>query len=696
VKSDKDRLFGRYSQSSITNPTTNSIPLLYNSANKFPSYNGVLDYTRTFSPSLVNDVRIGVNYVPVVTGALSGNSTLTPQSVGIPGVPTTVLPGFVFGSGNLSTDQGSGTAFGNAQIAEEFSDTVGQIGDTVIMNHGHHTMRAGFQFQRLRINTFYSGNAGIAGQFNFSGQYSGLAEADFLMGLPTQVQGGIAGGTWGQRASVISAFYQDDWRISSNVTLNLGLRWELHTPWEEVNNRQANFGLVNGTEYLAGSSNCPYSNCKALYNQYNGITNFQPRLGIAWTPGGKSTVIRAAVTTSSFLEGTGTNLRLTLNPPFAIEHGITYTPSQTPSTLADGYLPFNNNSGNQFEGAGLRVWDPNFRPAVSTQWNFTIQKSFGKSSTAQVGYVGQRNTHLTVPIWISQSILNADGSVSPSYFLSGNPTLQNEIGNARLTATSANQSYHALQASFQKRLSNGLEFLANYTYSKCLTNSIGYYGDGGQATTNIYYWPNAYDGKSQWGNCFYDVTHAFNGYVTYDLPFGRGRAFGSHINRAVDAVAGGWQVNAIVNWHGGFPYTIGNFEDSSQTHSPEPRANCVAPSHVFGKLNAPTGGYQWFDPNSYAAPQLGTFGNCGVGTVRGPGLHTADLSLTKTFSITERQNLEFRAEAINFTNTPILNAANVNLPSGTVANGNFGNGNFGQITSSQGARNIQFGLKYRF
>jgi hypothetical protein len=113
-------------------------------------------------------------------------------------------------------------------------------------------------------------------------------------------------------------------------------------------------------------------------------------------------------------------------------------------------------------------------------------------------------------------------------------------------------------------------------------------------------------------------------------------------------------------------------------------------------MNSPTGGYQWFDPNSYAAPALGTFGNCGVGTVRGPGLATVDLSLSKTFAFTERQSLEFRAEAINLANTPILGAPNISVPGEQVSNGNIGIGNFGQITSSQGARNVQFALKYRF
>jgi hypothetical protein len=689
--SDKDRVSVRYSQSAVENPTTNSIPLLYNESNTYPSYNGVFSYTRTVNPSIVNEFRAGVNYIPVITGALSG-SALTAQSVGIPGVPTSILPGFSLSSGNFSNE---GSAFGNPQVAEEFSDTVGQIGDTAIINRGKHTFHVGFQFMRERIDTFYSGNAGIAGQFDFNGQYTGSAESDFIFGLPNQVQGGIAGGTWGQRSSVISVFGQDDWRVTNNITVNIGLRYELNTPWTEVENRQANFGLVSGTEYIAGSGSCPYSNCRALYNQYNGITNYQPRLGIAWTPV-KNTVIRAAATTSSFLEGTGTNLRLTLNPPFATEHDILYTPTETPSTLADGYLPFVANAGNQYQGASIRLWDPNIRPAVSNQWNFTIQRSFGQSSTLQIGYVGQRNNHLMVPIFAGQKILDANGDVSPGYYLSGNPTLQGEIGAAKLTASSANQSYNALQVSFQKRLSNGLEFLANYTYSKCMTNSIGYYGDGGQASTNDYYWPNPYDGRSQWGPCYYDVKHAFNGYVTYDIPFGRGRTFGANINRAVNAVAGGWQVNAIVNWRGGFPYTIDTGYDSSGTGAAEPRADCIAPGTVYGTRNSPTGGYQWFDPSVYAIPQQGTFGNCGVGTIRGPGLHEADLSVSKSFAFTEHQNLEFRAEAINFTNTPILGSPNIGVPGDAPGTIGTSGGNFGTITSSQGARNIQFALKYHF
>ena len=690
--SEKDRVFGRYSKAYLNSPTTNSLPLLYNTTGVYPIHNGVLDYTRTFGPSLVNDVRVGVNYDPAISGIVTG-SGISAASVGIPGVPTDILPAFTFRAGNLSN---VGTGFGNPDNREASADTVIQAQDTAILTKGTHTMHAGFQVIRTRLNISYSGGAGVAGQFAFSGQYLGAAEADFMAGLPTEIQGGINGGTWGQRTSLYAAFFQDDWRVTDHLVVNLGLRYELNTPLIEVHDRQSNFGLANGAVYLAGQP-CPYNNCHALYNQYNGITNFQPRLGIAWTPR-KDTVIRAAATTSSFVEGTGSNLRLPLNLPFSVSHDIPYKPNQMPSTLADGYTVFGGAAtGDEFKGAALRVWDPNFRPAVSNQWNVTAQHQFGNSMTLQAGYVGQKNTHLVVPIYASQQILNANGSVSPSYYLSGNPTLRDEIGSARMTSASGDGNYNALQISLQKRLGGGLEFQANYTYSKCMTDAVGFYGtNGGQAATPDVYWPNAYDGKSQWGPCFFDTTQAFNGYITYDVPFGRGRAFGRNMNKVVNALAGGWQVNALVSVHGGFPFTIGNFEDTSHTRAPEPRADCVAPPQVFGEFNAPSGGYQWFNPNAYASPATGTFGNCGIGTVRGPGLHTTDVGLSKTFNFTESQGLEFRVEALNLTNTPILNAPNTTVPGLSVSNGDFGNGNFGTITSAQGARNVQFALKYHF
>jgi len=694
--SDKDRFYGRYSESRFDNPTLNSFPLIYNSFATAPTHTGVVDWTRTISPSVVNEVRFGVNYVYNDNGAASNGLNDFAQTVGIPAVPSAFLPSMSLNGGNAAT-------FGNSDNVQLFADTVIHYEDTVIWTKGRHTMHIGFQGYRYRIDTFYSGNNGEAGILNFDGQYTsastttkaggtagGIAEADFLLGLPNSILGGVNGGTWGQRSNTFASFFQDDWRVTPNLTLNLGLRWEVHTPWDEVKNRQANFNLATGQEYISGQS-CPWNDCNALYNQYNGITNFQPRLGAAWTPGGGKLVVRAGYTLSNFLEGTGTNLRLPINPPFALEHDDEYTNSaiygvKPGSTLDQGFLPFNT-PGNQLIGATLRVWDPNVRPAVSNQWNVSLQYQLSSTTTIQASYVGQRNTHLMVPEPYFQKVLNPDGTVSPTRYLEGNPTLLAEIGQISGTASVGNQDYDALQVLVRKRLGAGLEYSLAYTYSKCMTDNLGYYGQGGQSGQSNFYAQNIYNEAAEWGPCDYDAAHNFVANVVYDLPFGRNRMFGKGMNRGVDAVLGGWQAAGILSVHTGFPLTV-TANDASNTGSRGSRADCIAPADVFGDQNASPSignGYQWFNPDSYAQPANGTFGSCGVGTVRGPGLATLDFNLSKNFRITERHSFDIRAEFINLTNTPILNSPNTGVGP-----------TLGLLNSSQGARNIQFAVKYHF
>jgi Carboxypeptidase regulatory-like domain/TonB dependent receptor len=686
---DKDHIFGRYSQSLLDNPTTNSQVLDYNSFQNYPVHNGVLDWTRSISPSFVNDVRFGVNYILITNGTAPapGIGNLN-QTFGISGVPSDILAAQSFTANKYAN------TIGSADNYELFGDTVIQYEDTAILTKGTHTMHFGFQGWRQRIDTFYAGNNGLAGTFSYNGQYTGgSAEADFMLGLPDQIGTGTNGGTWGQRDNIFAGFFQDDWHITNKLTVNLGLRYEMHTPWVEVHNRQTNFGLFSGAIELAGQN----GNSQALYNTYNGIGNWQPRIGIAYSPDNK-TVIRAASTVSSYLEGTGTNLRLTINPPYSSEHNALYSTLNYPTTTLDqGYTPIVGtgtctaalalaSSPVCFNKVNLRVWDPNFRPAQSIQWNFSIQRQLSNTMTVQAAYVGQKNTHLVVPEAYFQKVLNPDGTISNSPFLAGNQALVSEIGQISGTEASGNQSYNALQLVFQKRLGQGLEFQTNYTWSKCMSDAIGYYGAGGQSGSQSAYFQNEYNAAAEWGPCFYDVKHVFSGYITYDLPFGRNRTFGKNLNKVVNAVVGDWQVNAIPSFHSGFPLTV-SANDASGTNSRGSRANCIAPSRVLGTQNASAtlgGGYLWFDPSTFAQPTSG-FGNCGVGTVRGPGLNTVDLSISKRFTTFENQNLEVRGEFLNVSNTPILNAPNHSI-----------GGSLGVINSSQGARNVQLGLKYNF
>jgi len=237
---------------------------------------------------------------------------------------------------------------------------------------------------------------------------------------------------------------------------------------------------------------------------------------------------------------------------------------------------------------------------------------------------------------------------------------------------------------FQKRLSSGLQASASYTYSKCMTNSIGYYGEGGQTANASAYYQNIYNSAAEWGACGFDAAHNFVANAVYALPLGRNQRFGKGMNKALDAVVGGWTLSGILSLHTGFPLTI-TATDVSGTSSRGARANCVAPAQVFGAKNAPQGGYQWFNPADFAQPVSGTFGSCGVSTVRGPGLETLDFNAAKYFAITEHHRIEFRGEFINLTNTPILNAPTRGV--GTT---------LGLLQNSQGARNIQFALKYSF
>jgi hypothetical protein len=693
--SEKDRIFGRYSESAFANPTIRNYALAYNSFANYPSHTGVLDWTHTFSPTLVNELRFGVNYVFLNNGSSANGLTGFAQTVGIQAVPSAFLP-------SISLSGGNAASFGTSDVYQLFADAVIHYEDTQILTKGNHTMHYGFQGYRYRVDTFYSGNNGRAGTILFNGYYTtqtpgngassangGIAEADLLLGLPDEIQGGVNGGTWGQRANSLAAFFQDDWRVTKNLTLNLGLRYELHTPWVEVDNRQANFGLFSGTEYTAGQT-CPFNNCRALYNQYNGITNFQPRVGVAWTPFGGKTVIRAGYTLSNYLEGTGTNLRLAINPPFAVEHDDQWSGSGNyktlpGSTLDQGFSPFFTNAGDQYHAVTLRVWDPYDRPAVANQWNMTVQRQITQTSTLNVAYIGQRSTHLMVAMPYMQKVLNPDGSVSPTQYLAGNPSLLADIGQISGTSSTGSQDYEAMQATFTKRISQGLQFTAWYSWSKCMTNSIGYYGEGGQADGTSAYWQNLYNSAAEWGECEYNATHNFVANAVYSLPFGRGQKYGNGMNKAADLVVGGWTAGAILSLHSGFPITA-DATDVSGTTARSARANCIAPAQVYGTSEeAAQGGYIWFNSADFAQPAAHTFGNCGVSTFDGPGLKTLDFNLAKYFSITEHQKIELRGEFINLTNTPILNSPSRSI--GTT---------MGLLQGSQGARNVQIALKYTF
>lgn len=696
-----NHIWGRYSQGFQTIPSTNSFPLFGQGFNESPFHGGVIDWTHTFNPTTVMDARLGINRILLNTGAVVTGVGNFGQQIGI-------ADANVHGEGLLALNFTNGLAnnIGTSGVTQLFANTTIEPTVDFILTRGRHVVHMGFQTIRYRINTFYSGNNGMFGLLDYSGRYTsgpdpadltaagssdGFSEADFLLGLPSRVGLGVAGGTWGQRSWLFAPYVQDDWRIRDNLTLNLGLRWQYNKPWTEVKDRQANFGPISGTEYFAGQGGCPYSNCNALYNNF--WNDWQPRIGFAWTPGfSRNTVFRGAYTVSSFLEGTGTNLRLPLNPPFQSEFENNYTTGTLGffpgSTSSDG-LSVLAAPANPFINTNIRLWDPNVRPDMVQQWNFGIEHQFPSQMLVSLAYVGQHGTHLMVPMPYFQRRLPGlagcpAGAAAPcgSPYLSGNTSLYNDIGQISGTESNGDQRYDALQASLTKRMTHGLQLQVSYTYSKTMTNSIGYYGEGGQAASNSAYWQNLYNSRSEWGPAYFDNTHNFVTSYTYQLPFGTGKRFGNQWHPVAKGFLGGWELSGIVSAHTGLPETITG-PDNSGTNSRGSKANCIAPVSYNNNVGP---GTTWFDTSAFTPALSGTFGTCANGTVRGPGLGNWDVGIMKNFHITESTRLQFRSEFINFTNTPAFNSANRSVTSA----------DFGRVLTSQGERNIQFALKLYF
>ena len=252
-----------------------------------------------------------MNYFPAEANTQALSTTAGANL--IPGQPTQYLPGLYFAGAPVGGQQNGPFAFGTVNAPEIFHQTAIQVSDTAIYSHGTHTIKTGFQYIRYRNNYVpATTNDGAAGQVGFTGTYTGNAEADFFLGLPSYMGYGVGfNGTVGQRNNAIGIFAQDDWRINKHLTFNYGLRWQLFTPIYEVHDRMTNFGMYSGQIQLAGVN----GNSRALYNQYNGIANFLPRAGLAWSIDEK-TVVRAAFSRSSFQEGTGEYNRLATNAPW--------------------------------------------------------------------------------------------------------------------------------------------------------------------------------------------------------------------------------------------------------------------------------------------------------------------------------------------------------------------------------------------
>ncbi|MGH9630301.1 MAG: carboxypeptidase regulatory-like domain-containing protein, partial [Bryobacteraceae bacterium] len=308
-----DNLYFRYSQGQQDTNDLATFPLIFPAVGTSPFKAGVLNWTRTFTPTVVNEARFGINRITFDNGGSPKDLGNVAEELGIVGANDRGpgLPEFRFTTGGLASNIGR-TNVGTQAL---FANTTFHIADNLTWIKGRHMFKMGGQVLRQRMNTLYTGNNGRTGFIQWDGRFTGrdvsqrgLAEADFFLGAVSRTGRGVTG-LWGHRKTILGFYFQDDWRATESLTLNLGLRWEWHQPLYEVYDRQANFEPFTGRLLLAGQD----GNSRALYKPFN--KDFQPRIGFAYTPGwlGKRTVFRGAYTISSYMEGSGTNLRLPIN-----------------------------------------------------------------------------------------------------------------------------------------------------------------------------------------------------------------------------------------------------------------------------------------------------------------------------------------------------------------------------------------------
>ena len=643
----------------------------YNTGNRPLTTQGlVLGLTDSISPNVVNALRVGFNRVHYISNSPSYGQHYPPPDLLVPGTPNNPL---INGLTWFAPGQYAGLGEPTFTPTRSTSQAI-QLNDTLSFVHGKHLIKVGPQFRFDQFNLLQIGQP--RGNLSFSGQFtsdagslgdgSGNGLADMLLGIPvTSVISTVT--YFGNRQHTYGAFVQDTYKATSQLTLDLGLRYDYATPLYEAHNKMSNFDYTKGIIVPAGTSGYP----EKLATPHK--DNFAPRVGLAYSPFlSKPLVVRAGYGRFFvFYEiRTGDPLQLDYNLPFFYEptfnsDGI--TPSQV--TLATGFPPLNPSNA-PLAGVTSQDWNP--QTPVYDQWNVDLEYELPGQIVISPAYVGTKGTHLQV-----LRDLNQIATPQPSFDQALAPYPQ--YGTFTSITNSGSSTYHAFQLKAEKRTSHGLYFLSAFTFSKAIN-------DQPEICCNSPWPQDSYNIRAEKGLADFDNRKRWVNSVDYELPVGKGHRF---LNRGgvPDAILGGWHVGGIISFRSGFPFSPQIGFDPSNTGSPGlQRSNQIGNGH----LPNPSPNL-WFNVNDFPVPNCpnGCFGNAGKNILEGPGATMADLSARKFFNVTERVNLEFRGEFFNAFNHAVFSQPDPFITDGP--------GAVGVITSTViPQRQIQFALKLHF
>jgi hypothetical protein len=639
--------------------------------------------THTFNARWLNEVRVGYSYIAFLNSSIDYGENLA-NAVGIPGVNlNTVTSAF----SQIQFEQGGSRnlgANGNQPLITNLGNL--QIFDNVTHIRGRHTLKAGGSLTTRSREVLNADN--IVGQFFFSqnqtSNCAGIASgcsvnantgfdvASFLLGTARRKNRSLfSDKPYLEKRPEWAAYIQDDFRATSRLTLNMGLRWDMFVPWIEDNNLQSNFDPSTGMFVVASDDAVINGVHVGRYLQTYAKTDFGPRFGFAYDlTGDGRTTIRGGLGVFWNWGVGGTSSSKATNPPFLQTTDIQANGGGSNLTLSTGLPPPPAVDPTlRPNGTTRSVFDINYRDQYATNYNVNLQKQLGRDYMIEVAYVGSKGRHLTLKTDQNQAppIVGVTDQNVNRPFAKISPALRT-VGTAESSGT---LDYNAFLFKGVKRFSNGFSALVSYTFGKAI--DLVSDNDGTVSLTNIF------DPSYDRGPANYDVTHTLVASFLYELPFAR-----KH-------VLGGWQVNGIGYWRTGIPVNITQSGTMASTGLTNNR-----PNRIGDGMNSDPTIDHWFDPTAFqrTPDSTGTFGDAGRNIMRGPGVFNVDLSLVKNTKF-GRVNSELRVEAFNVFNHPQFGQPN----------GQLGNAAFGTITAAgnpqcgtcgTSERQIQAAVKLRF
>jgi hypothetical protein len=668
----------------------------------------VLVLTHSFSPRFFFEGRVGYNRFGFFR-LQEDRTTDVVRRLGISGLPDVGVTPFNNGAPEVRVSSFD-TLGGPTNLPQGRHDNTYHYVADVTFIRGTHTLKTGADIRRFLFNSFFTSFG--RGEFRFTSRYSGFSVADLLLGLPTRATRN-PGVPFHNALTFSSGFYfQDDWKLSPNFTFNWGLRYELNlTPIEKAN-KFASFDRTTNTIRVAGGlealpivdTSVPGFFLKTRPRPDVGRrlwdtdkNNWAPRVGFAWKPwGSQSWVVRAGY-------GIYYNLQIVGNGITGLNRGLPFRLRQR----FDNTTAFNATTTfgltNSFSGTTKALSppgiDPNFRTAYVQQWSLGVQRELFKDVALDVSYLGSAGSKL--PRFVNWNQCAAPCTQATRPF----PDWTDIFARA----SDAASNYNSLQVRLEKRFSQGFSLLSSYTFSKSIDNAPGISTSSDASSDTP---QNLLDPRAERGRSDYDVTHRYVLSTTYELPVGRGRHFLRDAPGVVDAILGGWELSGILTLQSGTPFTVNvtTSSDVSGTLGFEDRPNLVGDPFKPGPVAAnpscaaPTilrTPSSWFNPCAFLVPTNKTFGNLARNTLVGPTLKNFDFGLFKSFHLTERVGLQFRAEFYNLANHP-----NFGLPgnvigtfdkAGVITDATVGTiGNAADKNTAGAQRQIQFGLKLSF